>query len=52
MAAFYEKKAEKELMKIDNKYLTERSAYFIKKAFISGPLRVKPFQRLTKLPDA
>ena len=52
MASFYEKKAEKELLKIDNKYLTQRSALFIKENFIAGPLRVKPYQQLTKLPDA
>jgi len=39
-------------LKIDNKYLTQRSAYYIKEDFISGPLRVKPYQTLTKLPDA
>ena len=52
MASFYEKKAEKELLKIDNKYLTQRSALYIKENFIAGPLRVKPYQQLTKLPDA
>ena len=52
MADYYDKKAEKELLKIDNKYLTQRSAYYIKEDFISGPLRVKPYQTLTKLPDA
>lgn len=52
MADYYDKKAEKELLKIDNKYLTQRSAYYIKENFISGPLRVKPYQTLTKLPDA
>ena len=52
MAAFYEKKAEKELLKIDNKYLTQRSALYIKENFIAGPLRIKPYQQLTKLPDA
>ena len=52
MAAYYGSKAEKELLKIDNKYLTQRSAYYIKDSFIAGPLRVRPFQTLTKLPDA
>lgn len=52
MADFYDRKAEKELLKIDNKYLTQRSAYYIKDSFISGPLRVRPFQTLTRLPDA
>lgn len=51
MADYYTKKAEKELLKIDNKYLTQRSAYYIKDSFIAGPLRVKPYQTLTKLPD-
>ena len=52
MADYYQKKADKELLKIDNKYLTQRSAMYIKDNYISGPLRVKPFQTLTKLPDA
>ena len=52
MADHYDRKAEKELLKIDNKYLTQRSAYYIKENYISGPLRVKPYQTLTKLPDA
>ena len=52
MADFYDRKAEKELLKIDNKYLTQRSAYYIKESYVSGPLRVKPYQTLTKLPDA
>jgi len=52
MASYYDKKAEKELLKIDNKYLTQRSAYYVKESYISGPLRVKPYQTLTKLPDA
>jgi hypothetical protein len=52
MATYYQKKAEKELLKIDNKYLTQRSALYIKDSYISGPLRVRPFQRLTRLPDA
>jgi hypothetical protein len=52
MADYYDKKAEKELLKINNKYLTQRSAYYVKESYISGPLRVKPYQTLTKLPDA
>ena len=52
MADYYRKKADKELLKIDNKYLTQRSAYYIKEGYIAGPLRVKPYQTLTKLPDA
>ena len=52
MADHYDRKAEKELLKIDNKYLTQRSAYYIKENYISGPLRVKPYQTLTRLPDA
>ena len=52
MADFYDRKAEKELLKVDNKYLTQRSAYYVKDSFISGPLRVRPFQTLTRLPDA
>ena len=52
MAAYYGNKAEKELLKIDNKYLTQRSAYYIKDSFITGPLRRRPYQTLTKLPDA
>jgi hypothetical protein len=52
MADFYDRKAEKELLKIDNKYLTQRSALYIKENFIAGPLRIKPYQSLTRLPDA
>lgn len=51
-ARYYQDKADKELLKIDNKYLTQRSALYIKDSFIAGPLRVKPYQTLTKLPDA
>jgi len=52
MADFYDRKAEKELLKVDNKYLTQRSAYYVKDSYISGPMRVRPFQTLTRLPDA
>lgn len=51
-AMYYEKKADKELQQIENKHLTQRSAYYIKEGFKSGPLRVRPFQTLTKTTGA
>ena len=49
---FYRKKAEREYMKLENKYLTLRSGVYIKKDYVGGPMRIRPFRNLTKLPDA
>ena len=51
-AVYYERKADKELQMIENKHLTQRSAYYIKEGFKTGPLRVRPFQTLTKTTGA
>ena len=47
-AIYFERKAEKELQRIEERYLTQRSALYIKESFKSGPLRVKPYRTLTK----
>ena len=47
-SAYYEKKAEKELQKIEERYLTQRSAMYIKDSFRTGPLRLKPYRTMTK----
>ena len=47
-SAYYEKKAEKELQKIEERYLTQRSAIYIKDSFRTGPLRLKPYRTMTK----
>jgi len=47
MALYYEKKAEKELLKIDNKYFTQRSATWIKDGFQVGPRLPSPYRTLT-----
>lgn len=46
-ALYYEKKAEEEMRKIERKWLTERSTYYIKDGFKSGPMRLRPFRNLT-----
>lgn len=51
-SAFYLQKAEKELQKIEERYLTQRSAFYVKQSFRSGPLRLKPFRTLTKTTGA
>jgi len=47
-SVYYGKKAEKELQKIEERYLTQRSALYIKDSFRVGPMRVKPFRTMTK----
>ena len=47
-SAYYARKAEKELQKIEERYLTQRSAIYIKDSFRNGPMRVRPFRTLTK----
>lgn len=49
-AVYYEKKAADELMKIEERYLTQRSALYIKGSFASGPGRLTPYRTLTHLP--
>lgn len=47
-SAYYAQKAEKELQKIEERYLTQRSAIYIKDSFRVGPTRVRPFRTMTK----
>ena len=47
-SAYYARKAEKELQKIEERYLTQRSAIYIKDSFRNGPMRVRPFRTLTQ----
>jgi len=47
-SAYYAKKAEKELQKIEERYLTQRSAIYIKDNFRVGPSRLTPFRTMTK----
>lgn len=47
-SVYYERKADKELQKIEERHLTQRSALYIKEGFKSGPLRVRPYRTLTK----
>ena len=51
-SAYYGKKADKELQKIEERYLTQRSAIYIKDNFRVGPLRLKPFRTMTKTTGA
>ena len=48
MALYYEKKADDEMRKCEKRYLTERSQYYVKEGFRSGPTRFRPFRNLTK----
>jgi hypothetical protein len=47
MALYYEKKADDEMRKCERRYLSERSQYYIKNGFKSGPMRLRPFRNLT-----
>jgi|TARA_R100001086_G_scaffold236853_1_gene160583 hypothetical protein len=47
-AVYYERKADKELQKIEERWLTQRSALYIKGGFKSGPLRLRPYRVLSK----
>jgi len=47
-AVYFERKAEKELQKIEERYLTQRSALYIKESYKFGPLRIQPYRTLTK----
>lgn len=49
MAMYYQKKAEKELQRIDNKYLTQRAANYIKGGYRIGGFRPWPHRTLTYL---
>ena len=51
-SSYYAKKAEKELQKIEERYLTQRSAIYIKDNFRVGPMRVRPFRTMTKTTGA
>lgn len=45
---YYSRKADKELQKIEERHLTQRSALYIKDGFKSGPLRLRPYRTLSK----
>tara|TARA_R110000824_G_scaffold181127_2_gene361874 strand:+ start:7419 stop:8915 length:1497 start_codon:yes stop_codon:yes gene_type:complete len=45
----YKRKADKELQKIEEKHLTQRSSYYIKSNMRQGPIRVRPYRTLTHL---
>jgi len=47
-AVYYEKKADKEMQKIEERHLTQRSALYIKEGFKSGPMRLVPYRTLTR----
>ena len=44
MALYYEKKANDEMRKCEKRYLTERSQYYVKEGFRSGPTRFRPIR--------
>tara|TARA_R110000823_G_scaffold65322_5_gene153336 strand:- start:3412 stop:4938 length:1527 start_codon:yes stop_codon:yes gene_type:complete len=48
-AVYYEKKADKEMQKIEERHLTQRSAYYIKESIRSGPMQLRPFRTLTRM---
>jgi len=45
---YYSKKADKELQKVEERHLTQRSALYIKEGFKSGPLRLRPYRTLSR----
>jgi hypothetical protein len=48
-ADYYRRKADKEYEKISSRYLTQRSALYIKGDYRAGELRPRPFRNLTHL---
>lgn len=51
-AIYYEKKADKEMQKIEERYLTQRSAEYIKEGIRGGRYSYKPYRKLSKTTGA
>jgi hypothetical protein len=48
-AIIYQRKADKELQKIEERHLTQRSALYIKGNMKQGPMRIRPYRKLNKV---
>ena len=48
-SVLYKRKADRELQKIEEKHLTQRSGVYIKENMKQGPMRIRPYRTLTKI---